>query len=85
MIKQIDRFPVGCPISVVFSGIYMCKMEEDGVKPLKPIFYKRYMDDAYVKTKPNEADTLFDALNSYHPNTKYTLEQTLKVFRYPDN
>ena len=30
--------------SVLFSDIYMCKMEEDVVKPLKPIFYKRYVD-----------------------------------------
>ena len=52
---------MGVPISVVFSDIYMCKMEEDVVKPLKPIFYKHYVDDTYVKRKCNEADTLFDA------------------------
>ena len=28
----------------------------------------------------NEADTLFDALNSYHPNIKFTLEQNPKKF-----
>ena len=38
LIKQIDRCPMGGPISLVFSDIYMCKMEEDVVKPLKPIF-----------------------------------------------
>ena len=63
LIKQIDGCPVGGPISVVFSDIYMCKMKEDVLKPFKPIFYKRYMDDTYVKRKRNEADTLFDALN----------------------
>ena len=71
---------MGGPISVVFSDIYMCKMEEDVVKPLKPIFYKRYVDDTYVKRKRNESDTLFDALNSYHPNIKFTLEQNPKRF-----
>ena len=71
---------MGGPISVVFSDIYMCKMEEDVVKPLKPIFYKRYVDDMYVKRKHNESNTLFDALNSYHPNIKFTLEQNPKSF-----
>ena len=49
LIKQIDGCPVGGPISVVFSDIYMCKMEDSIVKPLQPIFYKRYVDDTYVK------------------------------------
>ena len=82
LIKQIDGCPMGGPISVVFSDIYMCKMEEDVVKPLKPIFYKRDVDDAYVKRKRNEADTLFDALNSCHPNIKFTLEQNPERFLY---
>ena len=55
-------------------------MEEDVVKPLKPIFYKRYVGDTYVKRKCNESDTLFDALNSYHPNIKFTQEQNPKRF-----
>ena len=80
LIKQIDGCPMGGPISVVFSDICMCKMEEDVVKPLKPIFYKCYVDNTYVKRKRNESDTLLDALNSYHPNIKFTLEQNPKRF-----
>ena len=34
----------------------------------------------YVKRKRNKLDTLFDALNSYHPNIKFTLEQNPKRF-----
>ena len=71
---------MGGPISVVFSDIYMCKMGEDVVKPLKPIFYKRYVDDTIIKRKRNESDTLFNALNSFHPNIKFTLEQNPKRF-----
>ena len=44
------------------------------------LFYKRDEDDTYVKRKCNEAGTLFDALNSYHPNIKFTLEQNPKKF-----
>ena len=53
LIKQIDGCPMGGPIffSQVFSDIYMCKMGEDVVKPLKPIFYKRYADYTYFKKK----------------------------------
>ena len=38
------------------------------------------MDDTYVKRKRNKSDTLFNALNSYHPNIKFTLEQNPKRF-----
>ena len=67
-------------MSLVFSDICKCKMEKNVVKLLKPIFYKRYVDDMYVKRKRNKADTLSDALNSYHPNIKFTLEHSPKKF-----
>ena len=47
-------------MSVIFSDIYMCKMEDNIVKPLQPIFYNItiYFDDVYVKRKRNETDIL---------------------------
>ena len=51
LIKQIDGWPMGGPVSVVFSDIYMCKMEEDVVVTAKPIFYKRYVDNTYIRRK----------------------------------
>ena len=48
LIKQVNGCPLGGPISVVFSDIYVCKMEEDIVTPANSIFYKRYMDGIYV-------------------------------------
>ena len=65
---------MGGPIFVVLSDIYACKMEEDIVAPSKPLFYKRHVDDTYVRRKKNETDELYDALNSYHQNIKLTLE-----------
>ena len=59
LIKQIDGYPMGGTMSVVFADIYMCKMEDDVVAPLKPIFYKRYVDDTYVRKKKNTTDDLF--------------------------
>ena len=38
------------------------------------------LKEMYVKRKRNKSDTLFDALNSYHPYIKFTLEQNPKRF-----
>ena len=54
------------------SGVFMAKMEKDKVKPSKPSFYKRYIDDIISKRVISQSDDLYDALNSYHPNIKLT-------------
>ena len=66
---------MGGPISVVFSNTYVSKMEEDIVTPMKPHFYKRYVEDTYIQRKGNELDNLFKKLNSYHQNLKSTIEK----------
>ena len=66
--KQSDGCPMDGPISVVFRDFYMCKMEYDVVVPVKPIFYKRYVDDTYVRRKKNTKDELFEKLKTYHGN-----------------
>ena len=71
---------MGGPISVVFADIYMCKMEDDVVAPLKPIFYKRYVDDTYVRRKKNTTDALLKRLNTYHENIKLTIEENPTKF-----
>ena len=43
LLKQVDGFPMGGPIYVVFSDIFMCEMEYDVAVPAKPIFYKCYI------------------------------------------
>ena len=75
LIKQVDGCPMCELISVVFSDIYVCKMEEDIAIPAKPIFYKRYVDDTYVRRKKHETDKLFLDLNSYHDNNKLPLDK----------
>ena len=80
LIKHNDECSMGGLMSLVFSDIYMCKMQEGEVKPLKPMFYKGSVEDTYVKRKRCEAYTLFDALNSNHPNIKFTLEQNPEKF-----
>ena len=55
-------------------------MEDDVVAPLKPIFYKRYVDDTYVRRKKNTTDELFEKLNTYHDNIKLTIEENPTKF-----
>ena len=68
------------PMSVVFSNIYMCKIKEDIVACGKPMFYKRSVDDTYIRRKKNVNDELFQSLNSYHRNSKLTLEINPRKF-----
>ena len=49
LIKQIDGCAMGGLISVDFSDIYVSKMEEDIVTPMKLHFYKRYVDGTYIR------------------------------------
>ena len=66
-LKQVVACTMGGPQSVTSSDIY--KMENDVVKPYKPIFYRRFVDYIYSKRKLGEK-VLVDRLNSYHPNIK---------------
>ena len=80
LIKQIDGCPMGGPISVVFGDICMCKMEDDVASSTKTIFYKRYVDDTYVRRKKNKKDELFEKLNRYHDNIKLKIEENSTKF-----
>ena len=72
--KQIEGCAMGGPLSVLLSNIYMIKMENDVVKPRKPLFYKRFVDDIIYRRKTNNVDELFQQLNSYHPKLNFTIE-----------
>ena len=80
LIKQVDGCPIGGSFSGIFAGIYMTKLENDVVKPIKPIFYRRYVDDIYSIRKIGEPDFLLEALNNYHPNMHFTIEENPKRF-----
>ena len=59
--KQTDGCTMGGPLSVTFSDIFMIKMENDIVIPMKPIFYRRHVEDIYSRRKKNIEDSLFKA------------------------
>ena len=55
-------------------------MEDDVVAPMKPILYKRYIDDTYVKRKNNAKEEFSEKLNMYHKNIKLTIEENPTKF-----
>ena len=42
---------MGESLSVTLADIHMIRTEKDIVTPLKPIFYKRFVDDIYTRRK----------------------------------
>ena len=72
--KQSDGCTMGGPLSVTFSNIYLTKLEIDKVRPTKPLFYKRFVDDVIYRRKKNTPDSLLTSLNCYHLNINFTVE-----------
>ena len=72
--KQIDGCTIGGPLSVVFSNIFLTKLENDVVKPSKPLFYKRFVDDIFTRREKNKSDELLEKMNNYHKNINFTTE-----------
>ena len=68
VVKQVDGCPMGGAISVITSDINMNRLEKERVMPLKPKFYKRYVDGTITKIKKNtDIDKLIRSMNSQHP------------------
>ena len=72
--KKVDGVSMGGTLSVILSDCFMNKMKMDIVLPLKPKFYRRFVDDTYRRRRKNEPDGLFSKMNSYHPNINLTIE-----------
>ena len=84
LIRQKDGCPIGGSISGIFADIFMNKLERAVVIPRNPILYGRYVDDTYNRRKKFITDALFEALNSYHRNVNYTIEENPSHFLETD-
>ena len=71
---------MGGSSSVTLVDIHMIRRENDVVKPLKPLFYKGYVDDIYSRRKKNCTDQLYRQLNNFHPKINLTIEINPKKF-----
>ena len=72
--KQIDGCSMGGPLPVTLSDIHMTRTENNVVRPEKPLFYRRFVDDIIKRRKKNEHDIIFENLNKYHPKINLTIE-----------
>ena len=71
---------MGGLLSVTFSNIYLTKLEKDQVKPIKPNFYCRFVNDVISRQVKNTHDSFFEHLNNYHKEIKFTIETYPKKF-----
>ena len=71
---------MGGPLSVSFANIHLTKLQKDQVKPLKPKFHRRFVDDVISRRLKNTHDSLFQNSNNYHEKTKFTIETNPKKF-----
>ena len=80
LFKQTAGCSMGGPLSVTLADIHMIRTKKDIVTPLKPIFYKRFVDDICNKMKKGIHDNLYETLNNYHPTIKLRTEINTNKF-----
>ena len=74
LFKKIGGSSMGGPWSVTLRVLDMIKTEKHMGTPLKPIFYKKFVDDIYNRRKKDIHDNLSERLNNYHRNIKLAIE-----------
>ena len=65
---------MGGPFSFTFSDIYKAKIKNEVVTPLKPKFYRRFVDDIFNRREKDVHDFLFNSLKNYNQNIKLSFE-----------
>ena len=80
--SQIDGVAMGSSLSPTLANIFLCYHEsnwlKDCPKNLKPIYYKRYVDDIFVLfNKPEHAQFFLEYINKKHKNIKFSIETEL--------
>ena len=58
LLKQTNGCTVGGPLSATLADIHI-RMENDAVLPIRPIFYKLYVDDIHNRRQKHTVDKLY--------------------------
>ena len=75
--QQVFGTAMGSPVSAVIANMVMEDVEQRALatSPVKPFFWKRYVDDVISAVSGNEAERLLSHLNSVEPSIQFTLER----------
>ena len=77
--RQTDGVSMGSPLGPTLANIIMTEFEELIIKPLINSgtikFYKRYVDDTLILTKPSDLTNILSKFNSFHPNIQFTIDE----------
>ena len=78
--KKIDDVAMRSPLVPALADIFICSFENKCLKDcphsLKPVFYRRYVDDMFVLFfSLSQADKFKKYLSSKHPNINFSLEK----------
>ena len=78
--KQIDGVAMGSPLGPALANIFMCNFENKWLKDcphsLKPVIYRRYVDDIFVLfSSLDQVEKFKSYLSSKHPNINFSLEK----------
>ena len=77
--KQIDGVAMGSPLGPAFANSFMSWFEAELLdncpSSIKPIFYRRYVDDTFALfTSKASAEQFLEYANSLHENINFTME-----------
>jgi len=86
--QQLQGSAMGSILSPAYANIFMGKLENEFLSQttLKPLYYKRYIDDLIVlwEHTEDELKNFISNLNSFHPTIKFTFEYSHHSINYLD-
>ncbi|XP_055842593.1 uncharacterized protein LOC129909544 [Episyrphus balteatus] len=73
---QIDGVAMGSPVALIIADIWMQYFEMKALETslIKPVIWKRYVDDTFCILNKNDVDTFLNHLNSVHSKIQFTME-----------
>jgi len=75
---QLEGTAMGTKLAPAYANIFMGKLEQTILSspPLKPSYYKRYIDDILILWPHSETELnkFISSLNTFHPSIKFTTE-----------
>ena len=86
--KQLQGTAMGTKLAPAYANIFMGYLEHNILSqaPLKPSFYKRYIDDIFILWPHSETDLtkFLSAMNNFHPSIKFTCESNMNRITFLD-